>query len=170
MGKQSPKPTELEAYGRIEHLRDEIRRHNRLYYEKAHPEIPDREYDLLMRELEDLERRFPQFASKDSPTRRVGSDLPPPAPGEVTEGFETVAAACPVPIVIAGGKKVPELDALRMARNAIQQGAAGVDMGRNIFQSDAPRAIIQAVGSVVHENASPEQAYELYQTLKEGEE
>ncbi len=84
----------------------------------------------------------------------------------VAEGFETVTAACPVPIVIAGGKKVPELDALKMAYNAVQQGAAGVDMGRNIFQSDAPAAMIQAVRKVVHENLKPEQAYDFYQTLK----
>ncbi|HJO46134.1 MAG TPA: 3-hydroxy-5-phosphonooxypentane-2,4-dione thiolase, partial [SAR324 cluster bacterium] len=56
----------------------------------------------------------------------------------VEEDFETVTASCPVPIVIAGGKKIPELDALKMAYQAIQQGAAGVDMGRNIFQSEAP--------------------------------
>ena len=54
------------------------------------------------------------------------------------EGFEKVTAGCPVPIVMAGGKKLPELDALTMARRAIDAGAAGVDMGRNIFQSDAP--------------------------------
>lgn len=84
----------------------------------------------------------------------------------VPEGFETVTASCPVPIVIAGGKKVPELDALKMANNAIQQGACGVDMGRNIFQSEAPRAMIQAVRKVVHENMSPEEAYNVYQTLK----
>ncbi len=82
------------------------------------------------------------------------------------EGFETVTAACPVPIVIAGGKKIPERDALKMAYNAIQQGASGVDMGRNIFQSEAPVAMIQAVRAVVHENETPEKAYELYQTLK----
>ncbi len=81
-------------------------------------------------------------------------------------GFETVTAACPVPIVIAGGKKLPELDALRMAHDAISQGAAGVDMGRNIFQADAPVAMIQAVRKVVHENMRPEQAFELYQELK----
>ena len=63
----------------------------------------------------------------------------------VEEGFETVTASCPVPIVMAGGKKLPELDALTMAYNAVQQGAAGVDMGRNIFQSDAPKAMIAAV-------------------------
>ncbi len=84
----------------------------------------------------------------------------------VPEGFETVTASCPVPIVIAGGKKLPELDALKMAYNAIQQGACGVDMGRNIFQSETPRAMIQAVRKVVHENMSPEEAYNVYQTLK----
>ena len=62
----------------------------------------------------------------------------------VDEGFETVTASCPVPVVMAGGKKLPELDALTMAYNAIQQGAAGVDMGRNIFQSAAPQAMIKA--------------------------
>jgi putative autoinducer-2 (AI-2) aldolase len=67
---------------------------------------------------------------------------------------------------MAGGKKLPELDALKMAANAVNQGAAGVDMGRNIFQSDAPVAIIQAVRKVVHEGMKPEQAYDLYQTLK----
>ncbi|MBI5015025.1 MAG: 3-hydroxy-5-phosphonooxypentane-2,4-dione thiolase [Deltaproteobacteria bacterium] len=83
----------------------------------------------------------------------------------VDEDFETVTASCPVPIVIAGGKKIPELDALKMAHRAIQQGALGVDMGRNIFQSDAPAAMIQAVRSVVHERETPEAAYELYRTL-----
>ncbi len=83
----------------------------------------------------------------------------------VDEGFETVAAACPVPIVIAGGKKLPEPDALRLAYNAVQQGAAGVDMGRNIFQSEHPLAMIQAVRKVVHENAKPEEAYEFYEWL-----
>jgi len=84
----------------------------------------------------------------------------------VSDGFETVTAACPVPIVIAGGKKLPELEALEMAYNAIQQGACGVDMGRNIFQAEAPSAMIQTVRKVVHENMSPKEAYEVYQTLK----
>jgi putative autoinducer-2 (AI-2) aldolase len=80
--------------------------------------------------------------------------------------FETVTAACPVPIVIAGGKKLPEPDALQMAYDAIQQGAAGVDMGRNIFQSEAPVAMLQAVRKVVHENMKPAQAYEMFLDLK----
>ena len=84
----------------------------------------------------------------------------------VEEGFERVCAGCPVPIVIAGGKKLPELDALTMAYKAIDQGAAGVDMGRNIFQSDDPVAMIQAVGAVVHRNEKPERAFQLYQQLK----
>jgi putative autoinducer-2 (AI-2) aldolase len=82
------------------------------------------------------------------------------------EDFETVTASCPVPIVIAGGKKLPELDALTMAYNAINQGASGVDMGRNIFQSDAPVAMLQAVRKVVHEGMKPAHAFELYHTLK----
>jgi putative autoinducer-2 (AI-2) aldolase len=85
----------------------------------------------------------------------------------VEEGFETVTSCCPVPIVIAGGKKLPELDALRMAYNAIQRGASGVDMGRNIFQSDAPTAMIQAVRAVVHDGEKPERAFDLYRTLKQ---
>jgi putative autoinducer-2 (AI-2) aldolase len=84
----------------------------------------------------------------------------------VPEGFSTVTASCPVPIVMAGGKKIPELDALTMAHNAIQEGASGVDMGRNIFQSDAPKAMMQAVRKVVHEDLAPAEAYELYQSLK----
>ena len=81
------------------------------------------------------------------------------------EGFERVVAGCPVPVVMAGGKKLPELDALDMARRAIDAGAAGVDMGRNIFQSPAPVAMIQAVRRVVHDGASPAEAYELYRAL-----
>ena len=84
----------------------------------------------------------------------------------VEKDFETVTASCPVPIVIAGGKKIPELDALKMAYNAIQRGAAGVDMGRNIFQSEAPVAMIKAVRSVVHENETAENGFELYNSLK----
>ena len=82
------------------------------------------------------------------------------------DDFDTITASCPVPVVIAGGKKLTEIDALKMARNAIDAGAAGVDMGRNIFQSDAPIAMIQAVRKVVHENMPAEHAYELYQELK----
>jgi DhnA family fructose-bisphosphate aldolase class Ia len=114
------------------------------------------------------------------------------------EGFEQVTAGCPVPIVMAGGRKLPERDALEMAYRAVQEGAAGVDMGRNIFQSDAPAAMIaavvadcwtafpagvdmgrnifqsqapaamiQAVANVVHEDARPDEAYELFRELSQ---
>ena len=84
----------------------------------------------------------------------------------IDDGFETVTASCPVPIVMAGGKKMPETDALTMAYNAVQQGASGVDMGRNIFQSEDPVAMIQAVKAVVHDNETPDKAFDLYNTLK----
>jgi putative autoinducer-2 (AI-2) aldolase len=82
------------------------------------------------------------------------------------EGFERVTAGCPVPVVMAGGKKLPELDALTMARRAIDAGAAGVDMGRNIFQSDSPLAMLLAVRKVVHDGIQPAEALEIYQALK----
>ena len=80
--------------------------------------------------------------------------------------FEQVTNAVPVPIVIAGGKKLAERDALEMAWRAIDQGAAGVDMGRNIFQSDCPIGMIKAVRAVVHDGVKPEQAFEMYETIK----
>ncbi len=80
--------------------------------------------------------------------------------------FDTVTAACPVPIVMAGGKKLPELEALEMAYHAIQGGAAGVDMGRNIFQSESPVAMLRAVRKVVHEDMPPREALKLYETLR----
>lgn len=81
------------------------------------------------------------------------------------EGFEDVVAGCPVPVIMAGGKKLPELEALTMASNAVRAGAAGVDMGRNIFQSPNPQAMIQAVRAVVHNNTDPAEAHELYTQL-----
>ena len=81
------------------------------------------------------------------------------------DDFEKVVKACPVPVVIAGGKKIPEKEALELSYNAISRGAAGVDMGRNIFQSDHPVAMIRAVREVVHKNMTPEKAYDLYKTL-----
>ena len=82
------------------------------------------------------------------------------------DGFQRVAAACPVPIVIAGGKKLPELEALEMAYRAIAEGARGVDMGRNIFQSDCPAGMAQAIGKVVHGGYTAQQAFEVYQEIK----
>ncbi len=81
------------------------------------------------------------------------------------DGFEKVVKNCPVPIVIAGGKKIPEPDALELAYNAVKRGAIGVDMGRNIFQSDNPVPMIRAVREVVHNKATPKQALDMYKQL-----
>ncbi len=78
------------------------------------------------------------------------------------DDFEKVVAACPVPIVIAGGKKLPEAEALTMAYRAISDGARGVDMGRNIFQSTHPKAMCQAVAKIVHEGYNDREAYEFF--------
>ena len=82
------------------------------------------------------------------------------------EDFRKVVDGCPVPVVIAGGKKLPEREALELAYNAIHAGAVGVDMGRNIFQSESPVAMIRAVRSIVHENATVDEAYDLFSKVK----
>ena len=81
------------------------------------------------------------------------------------ENFEEVVAACPVPIVVAGGKKLPEAEALTMAYTVISKGARGVDMGRNIFQSAHPVEMAQAIGKVVHEGFTDKEAYDFYQDM-----
>lgn len=78
------------------------------------------------------------------------------------EDFEKVIAACPVPLVVAGGKKLPEEQALSLTYNAIIRGAAGVDMGRNIFQAENPLVMAQAIAKIVHGNLTDKQAYEFY--------
>jgi 3-hydroxy-5-phosphonooxypentane-2,4-dione thiolase len=80
--------------------------------------------------------------------------------------FEKVTASCPVPIVIAGGKKLPEDQALEFAARAIAEGAAGVDMGRNVFQAEHPVAMLKAIRAVVHDRRTAKEAFELYTTLK----
>ncbi|MFH0913124.1 MAG: 3-hydroxy-5-phosphonooxypentane-2,4-dione thiolase LsrF, partial [Candidatus Omnitrophota bacterium] len=83
------------------------------------------------------------------------------------EDFEKVVKSCPVPVVIAGGPKLKdELDALKMAQEAIAKGAKGVDMGRNIWQSNWPVAVISAIRSIVHEKASFDKARDLFNSLK----
>lgn len=79
------------------------------------------------------------------------------------ENFEEVAAACPVPIVVAGGKKLPEDEAMALAYNVMRKGAHGVDMGRNIFQSEHPVEMAMAVGKIVHEGFTDKEALEFFQ-------
>jgi putative autoinducer-2 (AI-2) aldolase len=82
------------------------------------------------------------------------------------DDFERVTGTCVAPVVIAGGKKLPEREALELTYNGISHGAAGVDMGRNIFQSDSPLGMIKAVSAIVHESASVDDAYAVYMDEK----
>ena len=82
------------------------------------------------------------------------------------EGFEEIVRTTPVPLIIAGGKKTTEREAIELAAKAMRAGASGVDMGRNIFQSDCPVGMIRAVRAVVHEAASVAQAFALYEQEK----
>ncbi|WP_376745161.1 hypothetical protein [Pygmaiobacter massiliensis] len=79
------------------------------------------------------------------------------------ENFEEVVAACPVPIVVAGGKKLPEKEALELAYDVIRKGAHGVDMGRNIFQSQYPIEMAKAVNKIVHEGMTAQEAWEFFE-------
>ena len=82
------------------------------------------------------------------------------------DGFEEIVKSTPVPIVIAGGKKVDEREALQLAGNAVRDGACGVDMGRNVFQPDCPEGMIKAIRAVVQDGASPEDAFDIYRNAK----
>lgn len=88
MSKSKLTDPKLAAAARVAELRDEIARHDQLYYAKSEPEISDREYDLLSEELKTLEERHPELASADSPSARVGSDR--------LEGFATIEHAVPM--------------------------------------------------------------------------
>ena len=81
------------------------------------------------------------------------------------DGFEKVVQSCPVPIIIAGGKKIPEKDALKLTYDALKAGAVGVDMGRNIWQSENPVPMIKAVRAIVHNNYTVDQAYKFFTDL-----
>lgn len=82
------------------------------------------------------------------------------------EDFEKVTSGCPVPIVVAGGKQLPPKEALTLAYRAISEGARGVDMGRNIFQAEDPKAMAKAVAKVIHEKYTDNEAYEFYLDTK----
>ncbi|HEY2988985.1 MAG TPA: 3-hydroxy-5-phosphonooxypentane-2,4-dione thiolase [Candidatus Binatia bacterium] len=84
------------------------------------------------------------------------------------EDFESVVESCPIPVIVAGGKKTPEMEALELTFNSVRGGAVGVDMGRNIFQSDSPVGMIRAVRAIVHDKAAIAEAYKIYESSKGG--
>lgn len=79
------------------------------------------------------------------------------------DDFEKVTGSCPAPIVVAGGPKLEtEMDVFNLAFDAVNQGAVGVDMGRNIWQNDHPVAMIKAVRAIVHENKTADEAFQIF--------
>jgi 3-hydroxy-5-phosphonooxypentane-2,4-dione thiolase len=83
-----------------------------------------------------------------------------------TDGFDSVVEAAMVPVVVAGGKRLDSVrDALALASDAVTAGAAGIDFGRNVWQSDDPVATIQALRSVVHHGHGVDDALGLYERL-----
>jgi 3-hydroxy-5-phosphonooxypentane-2,4-dione thiolase len=113
------------------------------------------------KELEKRDSRFLALASRV--VAEMGADI---VKTYYCDDFEQVTSKCPVPIVIAGGPKFDTIrEALEITYNAMAQGAAGVDMGRNIWQSSNPLAMIKAIHAIVHKNYSVNEAVELYETL-----
>lgn len=110
----------------------------------------------------DMERTSKYFKLATRIVAEMGANL---VKTYYCDNFDEVVAACPVPIVVAGGKKLPERDALKMAYNAINEGAHGLDMGRNIFQSHHPIAMADSIGKIVHEHFTDKEAYEFYLDL-----
>ena len=83
------------------------------------------------------------------------------------EGFEKVVEGCPVPVVIAGGPKVDsEFEVFEFIHDSLQKGAIGVNLGRNIWQSENPIAMIKAIRGIIHDNYSPKEAQNLFDQLK----
>ncbi|MGQ0792725.1 MAG: 3-hydroxy-5-phosphonooxypentane-2,4-dione thiolase [Deltaproteobacteria bacterium] len=127
--------------------------------------IPVLAITAVGRELEKRDARFLSLCSRIC--AELGAHI---VKTYYCEDFEKVTQSCPVPIVIAGGPRLnTELDALEMCHNAVKQGAVGVDMGRNIWQSDYPVPMIRAIRAVVHENYTPKQAHEVFRAAKEEE-
>jgi len=83
------------------------------------------------------------------------------------ENFDRVAGGCPVPVVMAGGPQVDtELEVFEFVHDGMQKGAIGVNLGRNIWKNDFPVAMIKAMRAVIHRNATPKEAQELYESEK----
>ncbi len=114
------------------------------------------------KELEKRDARYLALASRIA--AELGAHL---VKTYYCDDFEKVVEGCPVPIVVAGGPRLPsEQDVFHLAYEAMRRGASGVDMGRNIWQHGFPVPMIKAVRSIVHEGASPDDAVEVFQDAK----
>jgi len=83
------------------------------------------------------------------------------------EDFDKVTNGCPVPVVMAGGPKCEtELEVFDFVYDGIQKGAIGVNLGRNVWQNPHPAAMMRALNAVVHDNATPKQAFDLFETIR----
>jgi DNA ligase (NAD+) len=134
----------VDARRRVDSLVDELNRHNLLYYTEDRPEISDAEYDRLLRELQELERRFPELQRNDSPSQRVGA---PPA-----EGFETVAHLSPM-LSIDNAMDADEMRAFheRVCRRLEETRAAADDVRETLEYAGEPKLDGAAV-ELVYEN------------------
>ncbi len=124
--------------------------------------IPVLAVTAVGKELEKRDAKYLSLASRIA--AELGADI---VKTYYCEDFQKVTESCPVPVVIAGGPKLKdETDIFQMAYDAIAKGAKGVDMGRNIWQSRWPVAVISAIRSVVHEKATVDKAVKLFEGLK----
>ncbi len=153
----------LSIFVGTEHERESLLNLSRLVSEGEEYGIPVLAVTAVGKELEKRDARFLGLSCRIA--AELGAHL---VKTYYCEDFGKVVQGCPVPVVIAGGPKLPtEMDALELTYNAIQNGAVGVDMGRNIWQSDYPAAMIKAVRAIVHENKTPAEAHETFLSEKE---
>jgi putative autoinducer-2 (AI-2) aldolase len=126
--------------------------------------IPVMAVTAVGRELQNRESRYLALASRIA--AELGARI---VKTYYCERFERITRGCPVPVVIAGGPKVPTgYEVLQFVHDGIQKGAIGVNLGRNIWQNEHPVAMIRALRAIIHENATPEQAQKLYDSVKTG--
>jgi len=124
--------------------------------------IPVLAVTAVGKELEKRDVRFLSLSSRIA--AELGANI---VKTYYCDGFEKVVKSCPVPIVIAGGPRLKtETDALELSYNAIKEGAVGVDMGRNIWQSSNPVGMIKAIRAIVHEKASVKEAIKIFSSQK----
>ncbi len=155
----------LSVFVGTEHERESLLNLSRLVTEGQRYGMPVLAVTAVGKELEKRDARFLALSCRIA--AELGAQM---VKTYYCDEFEKVVQGCPVPVVIAGGPKLPtEMEALELTANAIAGGAVGVDMGRNIWQSDYPAAMIVAVRSIVHGGNTARQAHQLFLAERERE-